>query len=87
MKFLMLIPAVLLTGCLSTPVKMKFPEIPDELKKACPELQKVDDNEQRLSVVLDAVVSNYSQYQECKVKVDIWMDWYKSQQQIWNDVK
>lgn len=87
MKLLMLLPALFLTGCLSTPVKMNFPDIPDDLKKACPELQKVDENEQRLSVVLDAVVVNYSQYQECKVKVDIWMDWYKTQKQIWDDVK
>ena len=83
----MIIPALFLTGCLSVPVKMKFPEIPDDLRKACPELQKIDENEQKLSVVIDAVVVNYSQYQECKVKVDIWLDWYKTQKEIWENVK
>ena len=83
----MIIPALFLTGCLSVPVKMKFPEIPDDLRKACPELQKIDENEQKLSVVIDSVVVNYSQYQECKVKADIWLDWYKTQKEIWENVK
>jgi hypothetical protein len=37
-KILALVPVLFLTACLSTPVKRNFPEVPAELKTACPSL-------------------------------------------------
>ena len=70
-KLLLLIPALLLTGCLeSVPVKRGFPDIPPELKVACPELQEAIKDTKELSKLLDVVVVNYSTYYECRVKID-----------------
>jgi len=41
MKYTILLIPFLLAGCLATPVKRNFPEVPQELKVACPDLQKV----------------------------------------------
>jgi hypothetical protein len=87
MKLLALVFAVvLLSGCNTTPVKRSFPEVPKELMAACPELKNVPQTEQ-LSDVLKVVVDNYGQYHECSIKVDAWIEWYKSQKQIFDSVK
>ena len=78
----------MLSGCLiTTPVKRNFPEVPEELKVACPDLKEVDPNTTKLSEVLSTVSTNYGQYQECKVKVDTWIEWYKTQKEIFESVK
>jgi hypothetical protein len=86
-KLLLIIPTLLLTGCLSTPVKMSWPDVPKELIEACPDLKQVEEKETKLSVVVDTVVQNYSMYHECRIKVDAWSDWYKSQKKIYESVK
>lgn len=79
-----ILPLFLLTGCLVTaPVKHKFPDVPAELLKACPELQQVEPTE-KLSEVLKVVTKNYSQYHECQIVVDTWIEWYKLQKEIYN---
>jgi hypothetical protein len=85
-RLLLLIPIILLAGCLATPVKRNFPEVPKELMEACPDLKTVEQTE-KLSEVLKVVVDNYGQYHECKIKVDTWMEWYKTQKQIFDSVK
>jgi hypothetical protein len=85
-RLLLLIPVILLAGCLATPVKRNFPEIPKELMEVCPDLKTVEQTE-KLSDVLKVVVDNYGQYHECKIKVDTWMEWYKTQKQIFDSVK
>lgn len=85
-RLLLLIPIVMLAGCLVTPVKRNFPEVPKELMEACPDLKTVEQTE-KLSEVLKVVVDNYGQYHECKIKVDTWMEWYKTQKQIFDSVK
>jgi hypothetical protein len=82
MKYLMLIPLLLLTGCLAT--APKFPDVPEELKVACPELQEATKETQELSKLLDVVVVNYSTYYECRVKVDAWLQWHKEQKEIFD---
>lgn len=82
MRLLALLPVVLLTGCLST--APKFPEVPPELKTACPELNEVANGTTELSKVLDVVVVNYSTYYECRVKVDAWLQWHKEQKEIFD---
>jgi hypothetical protein len=85
-RLLLLIPIVMLAGCLATPVKRNFPEVPKEIMEACPDLKTVEQTE-KLSEVLKVVVDNYGQYHECKIKVDTWMEWYKTQKQIFDSVK
>lgn len=86
-RLLVLISAILLTGCLNTPVARHFPEVPDELKTACPSLEQVDPNTTKLSEVVRVVTDNYTQYHECRVKVDAWIEWYKTQRSIFEEVK
>lgn len=87
MKILALIPVVLLTACSTlVPVKQSFPEVPKDLMVACPDLQQTQPTD-KLSDVLKVVVDNYGQYHECRVKVDAWIEWYKSQKQISDSVK
>ncbi len=86
-KLLALIPILLLTGCLNTPVKRHFPEVPEDLLKACPNLEKIDPATDKLSDVLNVVADNYGQYHQCRVKVDAWIEWYKTQKAIFDSVK
>lgn len=80
-----LAPILLLSGCLTTgtPVRHKFPEVPAELLKSCPDLQQVQETD-KLSDVLKVVNENYSKYHECRIAVDTWIEWYKIQKEIYN---
>lgn len=77
MRYLLLLPTLLLAGCLTT--APKWPDMPEELKATCPELNEVAAGTKELSKVLDVVVVNYATYYECRVKVDAWQQWYKDQ--------
>jgi hypothetical protein len=83
-RLLFILPVLLLSGCLVTaPVKQKFPEVPADLLKACPDLKQVESTE-KLSEVLKVVSRNYSQYHECQITVDTWIEWYNLQKEIYN---
>jgi hypothetical protein len=84
---ILLLSAVLLTGCADVPVARHFPEVPSDLLVACPDLKLVDPNTTKLSDVVGVVAENYGQYQECKIKIDMWAEWYKSQKQIFESIK
>ena len=88
MKRLLIAASVmLLVGCgITTPVKRNFPEVPSELKEACPDLKQTAPTE-KISEVLKVVTDNYSQYHECRIKVDEWNAWYTKQKQIFDSVK
>jgi starvation-inducible outer membrane lipoprotein len=60
MKYLILAFAVLLTGCVTAPVVMKFPEAPEALMQKCEELEKVPANTKQLSTTSEVVVRNYA---------------------------
>lgn len=87
MRIAILLVPLLLAGCLSTPVKRNFPDVPADMKIACPALKEVDPTTTKLSDVVSTVSENYGTYQECKIKVDIWLEWYSSQREIFNSVK
>jgi hypothetical protein len=89
MKKLLLVLPLLLSGCFfgSVPVERHFPEIPVDLKQACPDLQQLDTKTTKLSDVVSNVSSNYSEYHECRTKVDSWVEWYGKQKQIFEEVK
>lgn len=87
-RLLILAPVFLLAGCFaSVPVKRNFPEVPVELMASCPELKTVEQGTTQLSKVITVVADNYSQYHECKIKVDTWIEWYNSQKKIFDEVK
>jgi N-dimethylarginine dimethylaminohydrolase len=86
MKYIILLMPLFLTGCFSVPVKMSFPDAPAEMKVACPDLKQVKENAE-MSDVLEVVATNYSNYHECKNKVDAWVEWHKQQKQISDSVK
>lgn len=87
MKYLLL-PLLLLAGCSTTvPVVMKFPDVPPELAATCPELEQTPPGTTQLSKTLEVVVKNYSKYHECRAKVDAWIEWHKTQKQIYESVK
>ena len=83
-KFLVLL--LILGGCTAVPVKRTFPAVPDELKAACPDLQKLKP-EAKMSDVLGAVTQNYTTYHECRIKHEAWVEWYDSQKKIFDEVK
>lgn len=86
--FIFIVLAFLMTACSTTvPVKRTFPDVPEELRVACPDLKEVAEGTTELSEVLKVVVDNYAQYKECQIKVDLWTDWYKQQREIFESVK
>jgi hypothetical protein len=85
-KFAIIALAVLLTGCVATPVKRNFPDLSPALTTGCDAIDEVPDTK-KLSVVLTVVTKNYAQYQECSIKVDAWRAWYNEQKKIFESVK
>jgi hypothetical protein len=84
-KFLILL--LILGGCsTAVPVKRTFPEVPAELKAACPDLQKLKP-EAQMSDILSTVTQNYTTYHECRIKHEAWVEWYDSQKKIFDEVK
>jgi hypothetical protein len=77
---------LLLSACTSVPVVVKFPDIPKDMLEACPDLKTIPDTT-KLSEVLPVVADNYGQYYACKDNVDNWIDWYKTQSKIFNNIK
>lgn len=87
MKLLIAAVALTLSACVSVPVERKFPKAPEELMTTCPDLQTIPAGTTQLSVVVDAVTSNYGQYQLCQTKTDTWINWYNDQKKIFESVK
>ena len=91
MKYLLasLILLLALTGCAgktAVPVTMKFPAVPQDLMKPCPDLGQVDPTTTKLSDVLTVVTDNYMTYYQCKSNVDDWIEWYNTQKTIFDKV-
>lgn len=84
--FIFLPIVFLLSGCLTTPVKRKFPEVPQVLMVACPDLKQIEPTD-KLSEVIKVVSDNYGTYHECRIAVETWIEWYKTQKDIFDSVK
>jgi hypothetical protein len=86
-QLLGLVLLILVSGCTSVPIQPKFPSVPKDLLASCTELKEIDTTTQKLSEVVRVVSQNYGEYQECKIKVDGWVEWYNSQKKIFESVK
>ena len=87
-KQILLVPLLyVLTSCSDIPMISSFPDVPKELKEACPALKGVDSSTTKLSVVIDSVIDNYSTYHGCQIKVDAWNEWYNAQKKIHDEIK
>ena len=86
MKRLIIVAVLLIAGCSSVPVAIKFPDVPKDMLESCPDLKLIPETT-KLSEVLPTVVDNYGQYYTCKDTVDSWIDWYKSQKKIFDSIK
>ena len=75
-KITIVLSFLLLVGCASTPVKLKFPEAPEELQKDCGTLEIIQNDNHQFSNFLNVVVDNYGTYYECKLQADGWKRWY-----------
>jgi len=82
-----IILAFLATGCsTAVPVTAKFPDAPEMLLTTCPQLGKINDDA-KLSDIAKTITNNYTTYYECAVKNDSWIEWYKTQKNIFESVK
>jgi hypothetical protein len=89
MKYAILLLALMLTACsTSVPVTVKFPNAPVKsgATERCPQLKKLQDDP-TLSDVSKTITLNYGTYYECAVKTDAWIEWYKVQKQIFENIK
>ena len=87
MRLTVIALALALSACASVPVERKFPKVPEELMVGCPDLQTIPEGTTQLSVVVEAVTTNYGQYQMCQAKNATWIDWYNEQKKIFESVK
>jgi PBP1b-binding outer membrane lipoprotein LpoB len=87
MKYIILAFAILLTGCSTAPVVMKFPEAPEALLQKCEDLEKIPADTKQLSVTAEVVIKNYSKYHGCRIKVEEWQEWYNANKKIYESVK
>lgn len=81
---LLLILALLLSGCKSVTILTpgpEFPPIPESFKQRCPDLAVTPDSE-LLSDFIRTVTVNYSEYHKCRALVDAWQEWYNVNKQI-----
>ena len=86
-SLLILVPFIFLLGCDDeVPITTAWPNVPSEIKQACPDLKNVKEGTTKLSEVIDVVVDNYAEYHECRAKVDAWIEWYNTQQKIHNEL-
>ena len=87
MRLLIIALALSLSACVSVPVERTFPKVPEELMVTCPDLQTIPEGTTQLSTVIEAVTTNYGQYQLCQSKIDTWIQWYSDQKKIFDSVK
>jgi hypothetical protein len=83
MRLSALLVTLFLVGCSTpVPVKQKWPELPETMLKACPNLQTIDKDEVKLSEFLKIVIGNYTRYHECAELLTAWQEWYQAQKKI-----
>ncbi len=88
MRRLLLLVPLLLAGCATTvPVHMSFPQLPAELVKPCELLLPLDKSKRELTDLLENTTDNYAKAKECHAKNKALLEWYETQNKIFEDVK
>ena len=82
MKYIALASLLLLTGCITTPVKHAYPTPPEQVVERCPDLYQLTENEEQLTEFLKVVTKNYTLYYECATKHDLLVKWINEQKAI-----
>lgn len=85
-KEIILLSALLLTGCSTVPIVAKFPEVPQSFKTQCPNLKKLKESDS-ISEITKTVSENYTAYYECTIKQDAWIEWYEIQKKLYENIK
>ena len=85
---ILLLSLLILTGCSTTvPITAKFPEAPGmQASNKCPNLGKLEDVA-KLSDIAKIITVNYTEYYQCAVKLDAWIEWYQVQKHIFEGIK
>ena len=86
MKYVVIASLLLLTGCVTAPVKHAFPAPPEAITERCPDLNLLAQDEERLSEFLKVVTKNYTLYYECATKHDLLVKWINEQKAIHDEV-
>jgi hypothetical protein len=87
MKYLVIASLFLLTGCISMPTtKHAYPTPPEVLTERCRDLNKIADDEEKLSEFLKIVTKNYTLYYECATKQELLVKWLMEQKAIHDEV-
>lgn len=85
---ILILSALILTGCTTAPVTTKFPDAPESIMSSCPsELITIKEEKILLSEFEKIVTKNYTTYYECAEKVTGWIEWYNKQKAVHNSVK
>lgn len=85
MKLLLLAFILSFTACSTVvPVKIPFPEQPQELREQCPQLKPAVSTD--VTEFTKTVVENYEQYHNCQAKVTAWQTWYQQQKQLYEEL-
>ena len=84
MKSLLLL-ILALGGCSTVvPVTQKWPDPPAlQATQACPQKLEALPADPQLSQVAQVVSNNYTEYWQCAVKVDAWIEWYEKHKIIY----
>lgn len=86
MKYIAIAFLFLLTGCITVPVKHAFPKPSEIITEKCPNLSKINDDEEKLSELLKVVSKNYDLYYECATKHELLVKWINDQKAIHDEV-
>lgn len=86
MKYILPI-LLLLSGCATVvPVTQKFPQAPQVLLEQCKPLKEVAQDSSLIDLT-KTIVDNYTEYHLCSELVLGWHQWYKTQQNIYKELK
>lgn len=84
MKYLLIIAALVLSGCQTLPVTPALPALPEELSKSCQELKLLEGKVTTLSKLMETVAANYKIYHDCAAQQQSLLEWYEKQSRVFN---
>ena len=87
-KLLLISLVVLVSGCTTVPVTVKFPEVPEALMQPADKLTPLDTSKKiELSDIIENANENAGKYYTLRERYNAWIEWYKSQKQIFESIK